>query len=826
MRSSSRFLKISKRLFAVLALTFFLSSPVASWACTSLIVGKDASASGYAMFSRTEDSNPNSAKRFFVYPAGYYKKGQTIVDPSYGWTWTWTHDSYRMTATPDMPVNGPNVYDQAGVNEFGFSMSTTNSTTRSTGVRSADPLVPRDLVNYTGGFAESLMNTVILGEVKNSEEALALWGNIVENDGMSEMCFWMMNDTNGDLWITENCGGFRWVAARVPDDSFVVVANDNVIDYVDLSDTKNYRGTADLLTFPENPASKPGKYCSEADKPNLQPFAVYGPDGRLNVAATYGQQNGSGNSYRRWMGYRMFAPSQNIGLKRAYNANPDPDPIAYPTFVKPDRKISALDIMEFQRSRFEDTPYDIGLTPQYFTDAAINPGYGSYVHIFNETERAQLPDNAGAAGATVNARPIGHWTQKETHIYEQIPELPAEIGARWWFQEGLPLHSVNLPFYGNINDTHPAYKKLVSFRGYDPESAYWIFRDLSYLARSNRALYGLPIHEYWHNYEKKLYAEQEAVTKELIERYNNDPADAASWITDYTIATAQAAMNRAGLFRKALMEHIAGRPGELFVVPDDSIAFTSGTFEIHPTGGYAILTGSDIADVANTLGISEWTISAAQLRLPYDVNDPATLQKYTPVLYTTEELSSGHPESLGDATVLPIPGIRVYGNLDVPKINGGGNLVKVRYTAELQDAVYAEFGNSVANVTRAFSLHAMLPGYPDGVELVGPGGLISLADAVKTGKAWVIGDAKRATVMIDFYLYDDAGTPAFGNGAKIVVPDGSTDGILDTGKLWAAIDYRDIGGSSGSSSGCQAFNPGLLFGIMLTLGFCLRRKSK
>lgn len=49
-----------------------------------------------------------------------YRKAQTIVDPSYGWKWTWTHDSYRMTATPDMPVNGPNVYDQAGVNEHGF----------------------------------------------------------------------------------------------------------------------------------------------------------------------------------------------------------------------------------------------------------------------------------------------------------------------------------------------------------------------------------------------------------------------------------------------------------------------------------------------------------------------------------------------------------------------------------------------------------------------------------------------------------------------------------------------------------------------------------
>ena len=52
-----------------------------------------------------------------VAQTGYYKQGETIVDLSYGWSWTWTHDSYRMTATPDMPINGPNIYDQAGVNE-------------------------------------------------------------------------------------------------------------------------------------------------------------------------------------------------------------------------------------------------------------------------------------------------------------------------------------------------------------------------------------------------------------------------------------------------------------------------------------------------------------------------------------------------------------------------------------------------------------------------------------------------------------------------------------------------------------------------------------
>ena len=787
-----------RRLFSVIVLCVFLFSDMnVAWGCTSLIVGKDASASGYAMFSRTEDSMSYGAKRFFVYPAGYYKKGQTFVDPSSGFSWQWTHDSYKMTAVPDMPANNAGIYDEGGVNERGLMVSSTNTTTRSAGANAADPL------NRTG-LSESPLNTIILGEAATSEEALKLWSEIIEQYGMSEMCFWMMNDSKGDLWITENCGGHRWVAARVPDDSFVVVANDNVIDYVDLTDTKNFRGSKDLI-----------EWAVSYD------FAVYGPagtpeEGKVNIAASYGTPNATGNSYRRWMGYNMFASSQNIELKAAYNATVvSPDPYPYKTFVKPDKKISALDIMEFQRSRFEGTPYDVSESPQVFSTSVVPGG----VNMYRETENAQII-NVNNPGTTTNARPIGHYTQMESHIYEYLPELPPEIGARWWFQESQPEHSVNLPFYGNITDTHPAYKKNVPYMAYDPESAFWIFREVSYLARSNRKQYGHSVHDYWHAYETKLYKEQDDITKELIEKYKANPKEAAEWITDYTFATSQAAMNRAGLIRKALLKHIDTRSGDLFVVPSNSIPFTNGTFDIHPTAGTANISDTDITDVASTLGISEWTVKRAYLKLP----SPYPVQRYTPILYTVEDLDTGHPSSLGNGTtVLPMPGVRVHAELQSPDLSAG-NLIKVRHTAEIQGDVYKLFENSVENVKKYYSLHSMLPGYSNGFELVGPNGLVSLSDAAKTGKALVIGDKERATVIIDFYLYDDTGVPAYGNGGKIVIPDGKTDNVLDTSVLWAAAYKIDKGVDDEEEPiGCQSLHLGALLGAAL-IGLIFRRK--
>jgi dipeptidase len=715
-----------------------------------------------------------------------------------------------------MPINTTNVYDQAGVNEYGFMMSTTNSTSFK-----GATVLPASARNISrGGFAESLMNTVILGEAKDSDNALEVWGKIVETDGMSEGCFWMMNDNGGNIWITENMGGWRWVAARVPDDSICVIANDCVIDYVDLNDTKNFRGSKDLLTFPKTWADT---------NPGSADFSIYGPAGspnagKLNVAATYGSQNGTGNAYRRWMGFHMFAPSQNIQLRTAPSATKfvlDPNEYPYPTFIKPDRKVSALDVMKFQRSRFEGTPYDVSAHNITFGTAALNRRLGRYIHMLAEGGEPQIP------GTTIGARPIGTPSQKETHVYEYIPEFPPAIGARWWFQEGQPEHSVNLPFYGNINDTHPAYKKLTVAHAYDPESAFWVFRDLSYMARSNRVQYGRPIRAYWDTYEAKLFNDQAAITKELLERHNKDPKDAANWITDYTLTTTQNAMNRAGLIRKALQKHMGTNSGDLFVVPSDSIPFVSATFDIHATSGDALVSITDIKDVAEAYGLDErWSVNAAWLKLP----SPYPLQHFTPILYTVQDLTTGHPATFGEkTTVLPMPGVRVYANLQ-SNDHSAGNLIKVRYTAEIMGDAYKIFENSADKVKKGFSLHAMLPGFTGGFELVGPNGLVTMSEVIKTGKGWVMGDTERATVVIDFYLYDEAGVPAYGNGGKIVVPDGKADFTLDTGALWAAAykieeeKEKDDDDKCKGSSGCQAFPIVSLLGIAMMVGVLFRRK--
>lgn len=97
-----------KRIFASMALSFYLLSPAASWACTSIMVGKNASTTGRPLFARTEDSQPNGSKKLIVVPAGFYKGGVEyqldFANP--GFKYTFSHDSYKYTAVPDTTRTG------------------------------------------------------------------------------------------------------------------------------------------------------------------------------------------------------------------------------------------------------------------------------------------------------------------------------------------------------------------------------------------------------------------------------------------------------------------------------------------------------------------------------------------------------------------------------------------------------------------------------------------------------------------------------------------------------------------------------------------------
>ncbi len=122
---------------AFIACAMTLAVVPSAFACTALYVGSDLTEDGTTMFGRIEDLGTNDYNKLFnISPAGKHTAGE-VYEGCYGFTHTFTHDSYRYTARRD--DNGLGVcpdcdsthehtpYEEAGTNEKGVMVSATES---------------------------------------------------------------------------------------------------------------------------------------------------------------------------------------------------------------------------------------------------------------------------------------------------------------------------------------------------------------------------------------------------------------------------------------------------------------------------------------------------------------------------------------------------------------------------------------------------------------------------------------------------------------------------------------------------------------------------
>jgi len=602
----------NKRIFALVVLSFYLFSPVASWACTAIMVGKNVSTTGRYLFARSEDSAINGAKKFIVVPAGFYKAGvEYLLDrnASTPFKWTFSHDSYKFTAVPDTTRHGigglggeanskdavPHwedgfhfTFDGDGVNEKGLALSATTTLS----IRSGIPTSVGTAI-----WTERTMAKVLLAEAATCQEAMDVIDKILAGgQGMANEIIHLADQT--ESWVVEAVGRYRYVASRVPDDKFAVIANAMFHQYFDENDPVNFRSNF-----------KPNTYAIENG------FARYQIDEkgvkRVNISLTYGNGvdpysvtgvftsntgvNGEYSTYRRWRGMTMFAPSLATVIKPltmadyfgggGTSATSSDTGVTHPNYIKPDRKISPMDIALMHRDRYAGSPFDLTYSPQYFdsTGREVREGHQSYKDIdITKTlpPGSVMPEpTPGGAGGI---RSIGTSTQQHVHTYDVGGNLPPEVGARFFISIGQAETCVYLPYYGNITDTHPKMKYNITAVNtettgiglnlkspYNPNSAAQIFHHTAYLARGDRKNYVKPIQEFWRAYELALYEETDKVVEpELLRLYKEvSPAASAKYITDYTIAVTDQALNAAMKLHDALEAHIAANPFTLFKVP-------------------------------------------------------------------------------------------------------------------------------------------------------------------------------------------------------------------------------------------------------------------
>ena len=332
------------RIIVALLLALLLAIPSVAGACTTIIVGRDASADGSLIYGRTADGEQFETTQIVSVPAQTLSAPVKFVSQYNGFTMELPTVNCQYTMTPAAPSMKMGVWAESALNEYGVSISATESIYGGADVLKYDPYV-------VNGVAEESIPTVVIPYVKTAREGIERLGGIVSDYGSAEGNGVVIADET-EAWYIEIYSGHHWLAVKVPDDQAAVIGNDALIGCVDVNDPVNVIASPDFWQLAEE-----------------QGFLVK-QNGKPHAALTYGEPHRDYSQIRVWAGQRYLAPSQEQG----YDVNH-----TYEMFVTPDQPVTLQNVMELTRYRFEDTIYNVNEHPEW-RPIGINRAFT--VHLF------------------------------------------------------------------------------------------------------------------------------------------------------------------------------------------------------------------------------------------------------------------------------------------------------------------------------------------------------------------------------------------------------------------------------------------------------------
>lgn len=440
-------------------------------ACTTILVGKDASYDGSTIVARNEDS-----------PGGQFepKRMQVVLpkDQPRVYTSVESHltielpeEPMRYTSVPDA-IEGHGVWAAAGFNERNVGMSATETITSNERVLGADPLVaytPASGVEgkegyvpaCPGGLGEEDFVTLVLPYIRSAREGVERLGALLEKYGTYEMNGIAFSDVD-EIWWLETVGGHHWIAKRVPDDMYVTMPNQLGIDWFDLGDAEGeqleHMASPDLRAWMADnhlDLTLRGEYAffsedeyeliEDGDDDYIEDLDEDldddGPDGDdledvfvldagrfediFNPREAFGSRSDSDHVYntpRAWYMQRFLNP-HDVWEGPFADYTPESDDI--PWARVPERKVTIEDVKYVLSAHYQGTPYD---------------PYGKH----------------GTPETRSLYRPIGINRNGQLAVLQVRPYVDEDHRAIQWMAFGSNPFNALVPFYANV-DTLPEY---------------------------------------------------------------------------------------------------------------------------------------------------------------------------------------------------------------------------------------------------------------------------------------------------------------------------------------------------------------------------------
>lgn len=296
-------------------------------ACTSILVGKNASIDGTTMIARNDDTfHVLSPHRFYMHPAWKGEKGLTVKSPLNKFEATLPENGYRYNAVPNVDTEHEGDYEESGINEKNVAMSATESTYGNERALGYDPLV-------VDGLDEDLMVNMVLPFIESARHGVEYLGQLIKQYGSPAGNSVLFSDKD-NVWYMEIVTGHHWVAQRIPDDAYAVAANQVAIQQVDFNDPDNFIWSEGIQEFVE-------EHHLNTDKEGFNFRHIFG---------TMNEKDRHYNTPRVWYAHTILSPD----LDDPQN----PESADLPFIMHTNHLITREDIAQVLGSHYNETEFD------------------------------------------------------------------------------------------------------------------------------------------------------------------------------------------------------------------------------------------------------------------------------------------------------------------------------------------------------------------------------------------------------------------------------------------------------------------------------------
>lgn len=484
------------------------------FACTNLLITRGASVNGSTMISYSADSHVLYGELYY-WPARDYPAGAML--DVYEW------DTNRFLGKIKQV---PHTYSVIGnMNEHQLAIGETTYT----GIESL--IDPEGIIDYGS------LIYITLQRARNAREAIKVMSELLSEYGYASTGeSFSISDPN-EVWIFELIGkgpgnkGAVWVARLIPDGYVSAHANQARIQTFPLATGK--RNSIAITSKDLRRISDPAVECvysydviDVARANNL----YEGSDSDFSFSDTYNPITFSGARYceiRVW----AFFNAVNDDMEQYYNYATGHDlSHRMPLWIKPDRKISNYDMMNFMRDHLEGTPLDMRL----------DIGAGSFGCPYRWRPLSWTLSDDPEGREYTNERATATQQTGFVFVAESRNWLPDPIGGIFWFGVDDAGTTVFNPMYCGITEIPECFEKgNGDLNTYSPTSAFWLFNLVANMCYSRYDMMSADAIKLQKQLESSYISETEKTDAEAVKLYEDDVWKARDYLTEYSLKTAQ-----------------------------------------------------------------------------------------------------------------------------------------------------------------------------------------------------------------------------------------------------------------------------------------------